>query len=57
MSAIPAFTRRTLALMAEWRARKQMRDDLARMNARGLADIGWMRTSANIEINKPFWRA
>jgi uncharacterized protein YjiS (DUF1127 family) len=47
---------RALAAMREWRRRSQTRAELARFDARMLADIGLTPTDAWREINKPFWR-
>jgi uncharacterized protein YjiS (DUF1127 family) len=39
-----------------WRRRRRERDQLARLDARMLADIGLTRGQAEFLINKPFWR-
>ena len=40
----------------DWRRRGQGRGELARLDARMLADIGVTRAEAWAEVNKPFWR-
>ena len=46
-----------LALIRTWHARAHERRQLAAMTERELRDIGLRRYEANLEINKPFWRA
>lgn len=43
-------------IFATWRARARSRDELARLDSRGLRDLGLSRSQAEFEINKPFWR-
>jgi len=46
-----------LAMIRAWRARASERRQLSAMTERELKDIGLRRYDANLEINKPFWRA
>ena len=55
-SAAASATRAALALLACWRDRARERRQLARLDARGLADIGITRSEAARECAKPFWR-
>ena len=48
---------RALRLLKIWYDRWQSRRDLARLDARLLADIGQDRVSAVREAAKPFWEA
>ena len=49
--------RSALALMRCWYERVRQRQELARLDARMLRDIGVTSTEAEREFNKPFWRA
>ena len=40
-----------------WRNRMRQRHDLRELDTRQLRDIGLSRSDAEIECNKPFWRA
>jgi uncharacterized protein YjiS (DUF1127 family) len=44
-------------VMAEWRRRVRMRNELITLSEGDLRDIGWTRAEANVERRKPFWRA
>lgn len=44
------------AVLRQWRRRRRERDELARLDARTLADIGLSRAQADFLANKPFWR-
>ena len=44
------------ATLREWRRRHRDRQELERLDARTLADIGLTRGEAEFLINKPFWR-
>jgi uncharacterized protein YjiS (DUF1127 family) len=44
------------ALLALWRRRSRGRQQLARLDARLLRDIGVTRSEAAAECDKPFWR-
>ncbi len=46
-----------ISLMRKWSCRSKGRGELARMPARTLQDIGLTPYDAQLEINKPFWRA
>jgi uncharacterized protein YjiS (DUF1127 family) len=48
---------RLLARLGTWRRRWQEREELARLDERGLRDIGVSPAQARLEANKPFWRA
>lgn len=39
-----------------WVRRSQQRKQLARLDARMLADIGITQDQADIEVSKPFWK-
>ncbi len=39
-----------------WADRSKQRKQLARLDARLLADVGLTQEQANVEISKPFWR-
>jgi uncharacterized protein YjiS (DUF1127 family) len=45
-----------LALVREWRERTRQRNQLARLDARMLRDIGVTAAEAERECEKPFWR-
>jgi uncharacterized protein YjiS (DUF1127 family) len=40
----------------EWRERARARDELAKLDERSLRDLGLSWSSAEFEVNKPFWR-
>jgi uncharacterized protein YjiS (DUF1127 family) len=40
----------------EWWRRRQGRHELARMDERGLRDLGLSRADVFREVRKPFWR-
>ena len=44
------------ATLHDWRRRHRDRQELARLDARTLADIGLTRGEAEFLINRPFWR-
>ena len=44
------------AVLRRWQQRRRQRNELARLDARTLADIGLTRAQADFLINKPFWR-
>lgn len=50
------FFRAALALVRCWRNRVRQRQELARLDARLLRDIGVTAADAERECNKPFWR-
>ena len=43
-------------LFIEWRQRACSRRQLMALDDRELWDIGWTRTEADQEANKPFWQ-
>ena len=47
---------RMITRLRQWRRRSRGRSELARLDARTLADIGVTRAEAWAEIDKPFWR-
>ena len=44
-------------LMAQWRRRVLIRNELITLNDSDLRDIGWTRAEVEAERRKPFWRA
>jgi uncharacterized protein YjiS (DUF1127 family) len=48
--------RRILYTLSVWRERIRGRNDLARLDARALADIGLTPGDRDFLVNKPFWR-
>jgi uncharacterized protein YjiS (DUF1127 family) len=48
--------RRILFTLRVWRERIRGRNDLARLDARSLADIGLTTADRDFLVNKPFWR-
>jgi uncharacterized protein YjiS (DUF1127 family) len=42
--------------LSDWRWRARTRRQLARLDARGLKDIGLSSADQRIECNKPFWQ-
>lgn len=46
-----------LALLALWASRIKSRNELANLPSRLLQDIGYTKTDAMQEANKPFWAA
>ena len=44
-------------IMAQWRRRVLMRNELMTLGDRDLRDIGWTRAELEAEFRKPFWRA
>jgi uncharacterized protein YjiS (DUF1127 family) len=44
------------ALLSTWRRRAVDRQQLARLDAHMLHDVGLFRGDVELEINKPFWR-
>ena len=66
LRAIPTFSgnfglrdaaRQLAATIAEWQERTVMREHLASLDDRILADIGLTRIEVDFETRKPFWRA
>lgn len=47
---------RWLQVIGAWTERSRQRRDLAKLDDRGLADVGITRPEAAREIAKPFWR-
>jgi uncharacterized protein YjiS (DUF1127 family) len=43
-------------IIHEWRERARARDELAKLDERSLRDLGLSPSSAQFEVNKPFWR-
>jgi uncharacterized protein YjiS (DUF1127 family) len=39
-----------------WRQRARERDELAHLDERSLRDLGLSASTAEFEVNKPFWR-
>ena len=56
LDALSDATAWALGTLRRWRQRRRERDQLARLDARMLADIGLSRGDAEFLINKPFWR-
>lgn len=52
----PAASPGLLAQVRRWRRRRAERRQLARLDIRGLRDIGVTRADAQHEAAKPFWR-
>ncbi|MEQ9640172.1 MAG: DUF1127 domain-containing protein [Alphaproteobacteria bacterium] len=48
---------RAVARLRLWQRRLRERDELARLSARDLQDIGLSTSQAEFEAAKPFWRA
>ena len=48
--------RRILLTVHLWRERVRGRNELARLDARALADIGLNPADREFLVNKPFWR-
>ncbi len=48
--------RNILFTLRQWRERVRGRNELARLDARGLADIGLNPADRDFLVNKPFWR-
>ena len=48
--------RRTIVTARLWRERVRGRNDLARLDARMLDDIGLTPSDRDFLVNKPFWR-
>ena len=44
-------------VMAEWRRRVRMRNELITLSNGDLSDIGWTRAEVDAERRKSFWRA
>jgi uncharacterized protein YjiS (DUF1127 family) len=45
------------AVIAQWRRRIRLRNELATLSDGDLADIRWTRAEVDAERRKPFWRA
>ena len=43
-------------IFATWRQRARERDELSKLDARSLRDLGVTPGAAEFEVNKPFWR-
>jgi uncharacterized protein YjiS (DUF1127 family) len=43
-------------IFATWRQRARSRNELARLDARSLRDLGLSPGEIDFEVNKPFWR-
>ena len=43
-------------IVATWRSRTAMRNDLLKLSARDLRDFGMTPSDAVAEASKPFWR-
>jgi uncharacterized protein YjiS (DUF1127 family) len=43
-------------ILHEWRERARARNELAKLDERSLRDLGLTSSSAEFEVNKPFWR-
>jgi uncharacterized protein YjiS (DUF1127 family) len=43
-------------VVAEWRQRVRMRNELIALSDGDLRDIGWTRAEVDAERRKPFWR-
>ena len=39
-----------------WRQRNHERQELAKLDARSLRDLGLTESTVQFEVNKPFWR-
>lgn len=57
ISQEPGLLTRLAGMLARWQRRLQEREQLARIDERGLRDIGLSPAEARFEANKPFWRA
>jgi len=44
-------------IMAQWRRRVSIRNELMTLGDSDLRDIGWTRAEVEAERRKPFWRA
>jgi uncharacterized protein YjiS (DUF1127 family) len=44
-------------IIAHWRRRVRIRNELITLSYSDLRDIGWTRAEAETERRKPFWRA
>lgn len=55
-SMFAAWLARVAGTLASWHRRARTRAELARLDARGCADIGISLDQAHIEAAKPFWR-
>ena len=44
-------------IIAQWRRRVRIRNELIRLSNGDLRDIGWTRAEVEAECRKPFWRA
>jgi uncharacterized protein YjiS (DUF1127 family) len=44
-------------IIARWRRRVYVRNELSTLNDGDLRDIGWTRAEVEAERRKPFWRA
>ena len=44
-------------IMAQWRRRVSIRNELMSLGDSDLRDIGWTRAEVEAERRKPFWRA
>ena len=53
---LTGFLSGVVAVLREWRRRRNGRLELARLDERMLRDIGLTRVDAEYEMNKPFWR-
>ncbi len=56
ISQDPDLLSRTVSALRRWRRRIAEREQLARLDERGLRDIGITPAQAYFESNKPFWR-
>jgi uncharacterized protein YjiS (DUF1127 family) len=45
------------AIIAQWRRRIRLRNELATLSDGDLADLRWTRAEVDAERRKPFWRA
>jgi uncharacterized protein YjiS (DUF1127 family) len=53
----PSLGRRIALVLAVWRQRREMRRQLALMDARCLRELGISPAAAAYESGKPFWRS
>jgi uncharacterized protein YjiS (DUF1127 family) len=44
-------------IIAQWRRRVRIRNELVTLNDGDLRDIRWTRAEVEAECRKPFWRA
>ena len=52
----PSLHQRIVFVLAVWRKRREMRRQLAQMDARSLRELGISPAAAAYESGKPFWK-